>query len=260
MKKNLHDLFANAKQAGTLGSHSASLLSGDLGAVVVAGAAGVDAEDIVATDVTLFTLLVDSSSSIASRGLEDAVRKGQNQLVDALYHSKEVDKILVALWSFDDKERVVHSYVPVEDAVRLDASNYSGRGCTKLYDTWCNALAANVAYAERLRASGTPVRSIVVVITDGEDVGSKRRVSDCAVLTKDLLASEQFVLAFVGVGADVDFHQVAAQMGLGADSVLVQKNATDAALRKAFHMVSQSAVRVSASWVKPGAQTGFFAP
>ena len=34
-----------------------------------------------------------------------------------------------------------------------------------------------------------------VAITDGEDVGSRRTAANCATISRDLLASEQFVLA-----------------------------------------------------------------
>ena len=91
-----------------------SLLTGNLGAVVIAGAAGKDAEDIVASDVTLVTLLVDASSSIHDRGLEDAVRSGQNLLVDALADTRERDSILMALWTFNDDTNVLHSYVGLD--------------------------------------------------------------------------------------------------------------------------------------------------
>lgn len=256
----LTNLFANAAASGTVSAQTAQTITGNLGAIVIAGAAGKDAEDILASDVTLVTLLVDASSSINSRGLEDAVREGQNTLVDALSQSKEKDSILLALWTFNDDLRVVHSYVGLEDVTRLDAKNYQAVGSTKLYDTWCDALAANVAYAQRLRDAGTPCKSIAVVITDGEDVGSRRRASDCAALSRDLLASEQFTLAFVGVGTDVDFHAVAKAMGVPDGSVAVQAQATPSAMRKVFRMVSQSAIRASQGLVKPGAAGGFFTP
>ncbi|MBS1153903.1 MAG: hypothetical protein H6Q89_5601 [Myxococcaceae bacterium] len=144
--------------------------------------------------------------------------------------------------------------------MRLDAKNYQGAGATRLYDTWCDALAANVAYAQRLRDGGTPARSVVVVITDGEDVGSSRTAGNCARLSKDLLASEQFVLAFVGVGSDVDFHKVAKTMGVPDGCVLVQQNATASTLRAAFQLVSQSAIRASQGKIAPGAAAGFFIP
>jgi uncharacterized protein YegL len=235
------------------------LLSGSLGAVVIAGAAGKDAEDITASDVTLVTLLVDASSSIHDRGLEDAVRDGQNALVDALGDTRERDSILMALWTFASDTRVVHSYVGLEDVTRLDKKSYAGLGSTRLYDTWCDALTANVAYAERLRSSGTPCKSVVVVVTDGEDCGSKRRAADCARISSVLLASEQFTLAFVGVGAG-DFHTIAREMGVPDGCIAVQAQATASAIRQVFRMVSQSAIRASQGRIAPGPNAGFFAP
>jgi uncharacterized protein YegL len=256
----LSSLFSSAQAAGTISPLTQQIITGSLGAMVIAGAAGKDAEDIIASDVTLVTLLVDASSSIHERKLEDAVRDGQNMLVDALSQSRERDAILMALWTFNDDLRVVHSYVGMDDVTRLDKKNYQGGGCTRLYDTWCDALAANVAYAQRLRDAGTPCKSVVVVVTDGEDVGSKRRVSDCASISRDLLASEQFTLAFVGVGSAVDFHGIARSMGVPDGCVTVQAQATPSAIRKVFRMVSQSAIRASQGLVRPGANTGFFTP
>jgi hypothetical protein len=259
-KNDVAQLFANAAQAGTISEETQSLLSGNLDAVVIAGAAGMNVENVAASDVTLVTLLIDASTSIHTAGLEQAIRDGQNALLDAFGNSREKDAILVALWTFSDELRVVHSYVPVDDATRLDASNYAGLGGTHLYDTWCDALAANVAYAQRLRDSGTPCKSIVVVITDGADYGSRRRAKDCARISRELLASEQFVLAFVGVGAESDFRPIAQKMGVPDGSIAVQKDATPSALRAVFRMVSQSAIRASRGLVAPGAGAGFFGP
>jgi hypothetical protein len=241
-------------------SNFTNILTGNLGAVVIAGAAGKAAEDIVASDVLLVTLLVDASSSIHARGLEDAVREGANMLVDSLAATRERDSVLMALWSFNDDTRVVHSYVGLDDVTRLDKTNYAGVGCTRLFDTWCDALTANVVYAQRLRDSGTPCKSIVVVVTDGEDVGSKRRAADCKRLSAQLLASEQFTLAFVGVGNDVDFQKVARDMGVPDSCIAVQAQATPSAIRKVFRMVSQSAIRASQGLIAPGANAGFFTP
>jgi hypothetical protein len=257
---SIQSLFQSAAQAGTITQSTASLLTGNLGPIVIAGAAGTALENITATDVTLVTVLIDASSSIAHAKLEQAVRDGQNALVDAFAGSKEKDSILLALWTFNDAPAVVHSYVPVKDAVRLDAKSYRGSGTTTLYDTWCAALAANLAYAEQLRDSGTPVRSVAVVITDGADCGSKRRAAECARLSRDLLASEQFVLAFVGVGPEADFKSVAKSMGVPDGCIEVQSSATPSGLRQVFQMVSRSAIRASQGLVKPGVNAGFFRP
>jgi hypothetical protein len=255
---SISNLLADAASAGTLSAAGLGVLSGNLGAVVIAGAAGADLEDLEATEVLLVTLLVDASSSIHSAGLEDAVREGQRGMVDAFAQSREKDSVLLAVWSFNDDVRVHHSYLPVGDAVRFDASNYRAVGSTRLYDTWCDALAANVAYAQRLRDGGTPTRSVVCILTDGEDVGSRRTAKDCAALSKDVLASEEFVLAFVGVGTACDFRAVARKMGVPDGCIEVQASATPEGLRKAFRLVSQSAIRMSQGLVAPGAAAGFF--
>jgi von Willebrand factor type A domain len=259
-KDDLAALLGRATTHGTLSTQSQTLISGDLGAMVIAGAAGVDAEDIQASEVTLITLVLDKSSSIGQRGLERAVCEGEHTLIDSFAGSREKDAVLVALWTFDSAAKVHHGYVPVDDATRLQPGrDYTTGGCTHLYDTFVDACAANVAYAQRLRDAGTPVRSVLVVVTDGEDVGSAKPARTCKRLAEDLTKSEQFVLAFVGVGTDVDFMQVARNMGFRDDCILVQKDATPSGLRKAFQMVSKSAIRASQGKVAPGG-VGFFAP
>lgn len=258
-KLDLSTLFARAQAQGTLSVGSTTLISGDLGAMVIAGAAGMDAEDIQASEVTLITLVLDASTSIHDRNLEQAVCEGEKQMLDAFAGSKEKDAVLVALWTFHSDAIVHHGYVPVDDATRLvPGKDYVTEGCTHLYDTFLDSCAANVAYAQRLRDAGTPVRSLVVVVTDGEDVGSKRPARACKRLAEDLLKSEQFILAFVGVGDDCDFKATAKSMGFPDGCVLVQKDATPSGLRRAFQMVSKSAIRASQGRIAPGANAGFF--
>jgi hypothetical protein len=107
---------------------------------------------------------------------------------------------------------------------------------------------------------GTPCRSVVVVVTDGEDCGSRRRAGDCAKISREVLASEQFVLAFVGVGTDVDFRRVARGMGVPDDCIAVEGQTSASAMRALFRMVSQSAIRASRANVAPGRGAGFFGP
>ena len=254
-------LHARAQQQGTLSAQSGAILAGDLGGMVIAGAAGMNAEDIQASDVTLITLVLDASSSIHDRKLEAAVVEGEKLLLDAFAGAREKDSVLVALWTFQSDATVVHGYLPADDATRLEVGkSYRTGGCTHLYDTFIDACAANVAYAQRLRDAGTPTRSIVVIVTDGEDVGSRRPARACKKLAEDLLKSEQFILAFVGVGNDADFKKVAASMGIPDGCVLVQQQASPSAVRAAFQLVSRSAVKASQGRIQPGVAAGFFSP
>ncbi|MBL8940337.1 MAG: hypothetical protein JNM69_37670, partial [Archangium sp.] len=77
MSTNDDDVTKNLTSAvatGVLSAQTSTLITGNLGSIVLAGAAGKALEDITASDVTLVTLLIDASGSIADRGLEQAVR------------------------------------------------------------------------------------------------------------------------------------------------------------------------------------------
>src|SRR3954454_17669307 len=112
---NVTALLQSAVASGVI---TQGAITGNLGSVVVAGAAGKALEDITASDVTLITLLVDASGSIHDRPLEAAVREGQTGLVDAFKGTKERDSVLMALWTFNGDANVVHGYLPVDEAVR----------------------------------------------------------------------------------------------------------------------------------------------
>lgn len=254
---DLNQLFDDAQQSGVIGAQSSRVLTGDLGNVVIAGAAGRAMEEIVATEVTLVTVLLDESSSIGYAGLEKTVVSGYNALLDGFLLTRELDSIMVALWTFNDAPRVVHSYVPVAEAERLTRKKYRPKGGTALYDTWCRALAANLAYAQQLKASGTPCRSVIVLITDGEDTSSGAPVASCVPLTEDLLRSEEYAFGFVGVGDDALFRPIARAMGLPEGAIASSDEATPERLRQMFQLVSRSAIRASQSVVLP-ASGGLF--
>jgi hypothetical protein len=254
---NLNNLFGQAEEEGVLSAGSKSLLCNNLTHVVIAGASGKEAEEIEATDVTLVTAVFDDSGSIRFGGLAQSVRDGQHALLRALREAKQKDSLLMAQWKLGSQAELVHSYVPIDDAVAFDQHNYNPQSGTALYDVWMDALASNVAYAQTLAATGTPVTSVVLVLTDGLDEHSVRyRAKECRDMARDLLASEQYVLAFIGVGQEKTFRDVAAEMGFPDDAVLVAK-ATDSEIRRALNMVSQSTVRVSQGLIQPG-NNGFF--
>lgn len=257
-KHNIETLFGQAADDGILGPESQNILMQNLDESVIAGAAGKRAEEVDATEVTLVTVVIDDSGSIAAKRLVDAVREGQNALVRALSGSKQQDSILIAQWKLGHTAELIHSYVPVTDAVMLDQRNYNPASGTALYDVWMAALASNIAYAQTLAATGTQVTSVALVITDGHDEASRQyRALDCTLLAGDLLASESFHLAFIGVGEARMFRTVAEEMGFAKDTILTA-SATETEIRKAINFASQSIIRASQGLIRPGANSGFF--
>lgn len=236
----------------------------DINDTVLAGINGTDVDDIQETEVTLVTLIIDDSGSIRFAGLADAIREGQNLLIEAIVNSKQKDNVKIAQWKLGSQSELVHSYIAADKAVRLNKSNYNPNSGTALYDVWAEALASNLVYAQQLKAKGTPVKNIVVIITDGQDEGSRKYdASDCKKINTDLLMSEQFVLAFVGMGNtnadETQFRLIAEEMGFPDGSVLTA-DATPSEIRKVFNMVSQSAIRASQKAITAAGQNTFFTP
>ena len=252
---DLDQLMAAAVDDGILSPATKDLI--DLNDTIALGSNGVDMDDILATDVTLLTLVIDDSGSISYAGLEDAVRQGQNEMLDAFLSSKQKDAIMMATWYLNSKSPL-HSYATMDNVIRLDDHNYVANGGTPLYDRTFEAIASNVAYAQQLRDTGTPVTNVVVIITDGEDQSSRKyRAADCARLIKDVM-QEQFTVVFVGVGSNTSaFEATATQMGIPKHNILTI-TASPSEIRRACRMISQSTIRTSQTKVTTG--NAFFAP
>ncbi|MBT5502643.1 VWA domain-containing protein [Candidatus Falkowbacteria bacterium] len=250
-------VLGDAADHGIISLPSRDLMCVSLDDNVLMGCDGLDLDEIDATEVALVSLLIDDSSSMWD--VVGAVIDGQNALIEALVDSKQKDSFLLGMWALN-RDNPYHSYLKVVDAEKLDNKSYHPGGCTPLYDKWVETLSANVTYAQQLRDSGTTVRSIAVVITDGQDYGSRQHTAaDCATLAKDLLDSETFVLAMVGLG-NHGFKDVAKDMGIPAGAVL-EAGDTPSDVRRVFQLVSQSVIRASQAKVNPkSAQNNFFTP
>jgi len=258
--ESLKSIFDDASEgdAALISQQTKDLMCVSLTDNVMLGANGTDVDDIEAEMVTLVTVVLDDSGSMDARAAD--ARAGQKFMLEAFAKSEEKDSIKIAQW-FIYEPNPLHSYVDVSDAIALDTNNYRADGWdTPLYDRWMDALMANVAYAQKLRSSGTPVRSIVVVITDGGDNSSKRTTAaQCKQVAEDLIASEQFVLAFVGVkSSGYDFKKIACDMGFPDRAVKDVKDGPSV-LREVFRLVSEKSLRASQTSVAPSqAANNFF--
>ena len=255
-------LFANATADGTLSDDAlAAIQVHDLGADFQA-ALGVSVDDIVASEVTLVSLLIDDSSSIRSSGNEPVVRDGHNLVLEALRQSKQRDGILVMCRYLNGT--LLTPYTAADQAPLMDSTNYRAVGGTPLYDESVVTLAAVLAKHQELVDNGIACRSVTLIATDGADYGSVRsNAADVKKLVNDMQRSESHIIAFMGIDdGHTDFRQVAENMGIDADWILVPGN-TPSEIRKAFAMFSKSTQRASqsaATFSQTAMGGGFAAP
>lgn len=255
-----NDLLKTAQQEGDLSQKSMQALTQiDIGAQIQAGL-GVAAEDVQASDVFLISMLVDDSGSIEMAGNTQAVKDGHNLHLAAFADSKQKESFLVHCRYLNGK--ILYPFKKLQDASKMDGHNYSPNGGTPLYDQTLVTLATVVAKTKEFEDSGVPVRTITSIITDGADTGSRATAAQVKSVIEDMLKKEKHIVALMAIDdGQTPWKTVAKSMGIRDEWVLTPGN-DPKEIRKAFNVLSQSAVRASqnaASFSKT-ALGGFGAP
>lgn len=227
-------------------SAAMELTADTLGPAIMAGLGNVSLDDVGSSEVVLLKKVVDDSSSIADvPGNTQAVRMGLNEIDEALKGSKQSGDLLIGCDFFNRGS--LYGYRPLAGVPKIDASNYSPVGSTPLYDSTAAALTGLAAKVAEFEQGGVAVRGITVIVTDGANNASRMSVGDVHDIIRGLLATEQHIIAGMGIDDSyTDFRQVFADMGIPDQWVLTPGN-TPSEIRRAFAVVSQSAVRASQS-------------
>lgn len=241
---NLDDLFQSAQDDG-LTDDTMGLVIANLNGPTMTQPVGVGLDDLATNDVTLAMNILDMSGSMFPFAA-DLMRAYNDDYLAAMSGSTAADDILVSTILFDDEVTLFHGYVNLKDAPPLTRAVYQPDGSTSLYDAVAAGLTNMVLYAQQLRQSGVMVRCIVIVYTDGEDNASKQHASAVKRAAQELLKHEMYTLAYVGFStqslSEADLRKQANRIGF--PDVLVA-GLSHEALRRIFHLVSVSTVRVS---------------
>jgi hypothetical protein len=245
-KNTVNDLFQTANEQGDISDGAMQALQVvDVGNQIQEGL-GVSVDDVTASEVVLVTMMPDDSGSIRFSGNSQVVRDGHNLVIDALTQSKQQDAILAHNRYLNGD--VLYPYSSIDQAVKMDSSNYDPGLGTPLYDQTVLLLGTVLAKTQEFADNGVPVRTVTLIITDGEDAHSNR--ADAGMvnkLVKDMLRTENHIIAAMGIdNGGTDFRQVFQEMGIPDNWILTPGN-NESEIRKAFQVFSQSAVRVSQS-------------
>ncbi len=214
-----------------------------LGPDITAGLGDIDYDDLGTAEVLLVTQVIDDSSSIRFvSGNTEAVRDGHNLVIDSLKASKQSAGVLMSTWLLNGQ--TLSGYITLDKAPRLDTHNFNPSGGTPLYDTIKAALTTVTAKMAEFEQNGVAARALTVIVTDGADNGYTRpkEVKD---MIAGLLKTEQHIIAGVGVDDGcTDFRAVFSDIGVLDEWILTPQN-SPSDIRRAFGVISQSAVRAS---------------
>ena len=234
------NLIAAARQEGLLTAASMEALEVvDIGARIQ-DALGVSADDVESSEVVLVTMLIDDSGSIDHAGNAKAVRDGHNAVLDALAASTQQSAVLVHTRYLNGT--VLFPYAPLSQVERMTTTNYHPIHGTPLYDETLAMLGAVLAKSQQFAENGVPVRTVSLIVTDGDDQHSRRgTAAKVKTVVKDMLRQENHTIAAMGVDdGQTDFRLIFRGMGVKPDWILTPAG-TPSEIRRAFQVFSQSA-------------------
>ncbi len=154
-----------------------------------------------ASEYTLVVLAADTSSSVYKfgQGIEDAVKAS----VEACRKSPRSDNLLLRYLTFGTTMVERHGYKPLPDCATNDyVGTVRPGGSTALFDTVLNTVESLASYGKTLTDNDFAVNGIAIVITDGEDVGSRATQLMCKTAVENMRRSEALesvLLILVGV-------------------------------------------------------------
>lgn len=238
-------LLKNAAKEGDLSAQSMQVLNqADIGAQIQAGL-GIAAEDVPASEAVLVTMMPDDSGSIRFvTGNAQAVRDGHNGVIAALKACKQKDGVLAHTRYLNGE--VLFPYRKLDEAVLMDQKNFDPNGGTPLYDQSVVLLGTVLAKWKEFQDVGVPCRTVTFIITDGADEHSRGGPQQVRAIVQDMLRKEVHIIGAMGVddGGKTSFRQVFRDMGIRDEWILTPGN-SPSEIRKAFQVISQSAVRAS---------------
>lgn len=249
---SIKGVLDTAFQDGNISKQSHQILVENLDPQTILGAQGVSPDDLEEDRITLFVPIVDHTGSRADEAY--LMRSEYNNMIEAIKESKLSHTILVSSWLFDTTSKLLHGFVSLDDAERLDTGNYDPYGMTALYDAVLDALTSVTAYAKTMLDQGYRVKIVLVVLTDGEDNSSVVSPTKVKQVVQDLLNQEIYVMSMIAFGSGYA-NRAADEMGFPKENV-IEYGQTQKDVRSAFQLVSNSVIRQSQTQV--GGSTSFF--
>ncbi|MBS1722434.1 MAG: VWA domain-containing protein [Armatimonadetes bacterium] len=157
-----------------------------------------------ATEYTLATVVVDTSSSVS--GFATEIEQCLKAIVQACRLSPRADNLMLRVVEFNSTVREMHGYTLLEKLKESDYDNsIRPSGTTALFDSTYNAIAAAAAYGKQLYDIDYTVNGIVVVITDGEEnasaIKSAQLIADQVKGVQQTETMESLRTILIGLGA-----------------------------------------------------------
>lgn len=201
----------------------------------------------ISSDETINAVMViDVSPSVSSYVKE--MNAAFKDFLEEMQRSHVSEKLMVSVIAFNEMPMVRSGFQPVNS---IDPTGMVFKPCgqgTALYDAVLYGVTNAVNYRTNLENSGVDCKTLVFVITDGEDNSSRHSAAEVKHLIQGILNEEKNAFSFesilFGVGNDADFESAQKQMGI---KHLAKIGQSGKEIRKMIGFISASISRSSGS-------------
>jgi uncharacterized protein YegL len=207
-----------------------------------------DPDQVQVEETINAVFVVDKSPSVNSY-IGD-LNNAFNDFIQTMQQSHVHDRLFVSIVEFNENVEVNKGFQPI---VGIPVTTFvpSGRG-TALYDAVAAGIQNAVEYRNNLENSGINVKTLLFVITDGEDNSSQRGSAlavkeKLAEIKKDEAKAFSFTSILFGVGNQANFENAQKEMGI---EHLGKVGQTGAEIRKMISFISSS-ISKSSSGANP---------
>ncbi len=200
--------------------------------------------DEIETDETINAVfIVDTSYSINTYVHE--LNSAFNEFVEAMQKSHVADRLFVSVIEFNQKVRVNTGFQPITSIAPMDFSKSIG-SVTSLYDAVKIGVKNAIDYRENLENSGVETKTLIFIITDGDDNNSNTSARTVKRILDGIKLDEQNAFSFTsilfGVGEASNFERARTEMGI---EHLAQVGTSGSEIKKMIGFISQSISSVS---------------
>lgn len=207
-----------------------------------------DPEEIQQEETINCVFVVDVSPS-TSRYI-DELNNAFNDFVQTMQQSHIHDRLFVSVVEFDENVRVRSGFQPII-GVPITTFVPTGRG-TALYDATLSGIKNAIDYRETLENTGINVKTLIFIITDGEDNSSMSDADNKVKKTLSYIKSNEanafsFTSVLFGVGSQASFENAQQRMGV---EILAKVGDSGSEIKKMINFISSS-ISKSASGNNP---------
>lgn len=174
-----------------------------------------DPDEVDSDEVINAVFCIDTSPSITN--YVSTMNAAFKDFKEEMENSHVGDNLLVSLVEFNDKVTVKTGFQPIKNVPLADVQ--PGGWGTALFNAVEEGLKIAIDYREKLETSGVSCKTILFVITDGEDNSSGMNAADnVKELHNQILRNERNAFGFAsilfGVGRDAAFEDAKEAMGI----------------------------------------------